>query len=293
MLCQQCGRDFKDQRQLRQHVRWHDKKYRCKHEKCRDKRGFACQKDLARHQRTHDQIKGTQCPYCNRKISRLDNLEKHLTRAHKNIFWVAVISGDEATVKLLLQDGGDGKPKDIDNNMALVLATAKGHAGIVNLLLDNGADIEAKGNPRLTLREIALTGAKPIGWSGMTPLAVASKYGHEAVVEALLQRKAAVNNNGSESPLTYAACRGHASIVKLLLEAGADVNARGCFDTTALYLAAATGHEAVVRLLIDAGASVRGRGKMIPLSQAAREGHVAIVKLLMDHGAVPGPGGSV
>jgi ankyrin repeat protein len=228
-----------------------------------------------------------QCPHCNRNIGRLDNFGKHLARAHKDLLSVAATIGDEAAVKQLLEDGSDAKSKDIDIHTALFLATVKGHVGIVNLLLDNGADTEAAGDPAWTPQVLA--SQKRGTWLSWTPLAVASRHGNEDIVRALLQRKASVAGNQRNPPLRWAARNGHTPIVKLLLEAGANINMKEMhYGQTALSHAAENGHEAVVALLLDAGANVDTRHTArfsTPLLLAARNGHVAVVKLLLDHGA--------
>ncbi|KAK0749936.1 ankyrin repeat-containing domain protein [Schizothecium vesticola] len=289
MLCPTCGRDFKGKRQLSQHVRCHNRKYRCTHEKCREKQGFAHRKDLLRHQQTHPEMKQIRlCHYCNRDIGREDNLGRHMSRAHKNKLSVAAASGDEAAVGLLLESGGDAKSKDIDINVALALASAKGHVNTVNILLDSGADIESLGNPAWT--PLALTSQRwtrdeVMGGGLWSPLAIASRNGHEAVVRLLLERKASLGNGSTQyyPPLQAAAANGHTPIVRLLLDKGADVEAAEWYcRRTPLSHAAENGHEAVVTLLLNAGARPYGgqsRAKSA-LSLAARNGHAAVVKIL-------------
>jgi len=64
--------------------------------------------------------------------------------------------------------------------------------------------------------------------SGFTLLIAAARYGHERVVDLLLQRGAEVNLQDSDSwtALMYAARYGHERVVELLLQHGADVNLR-------------------------------------------------------------------
>jgi FOG: Ankyrin repeat len=66
------------------------------------------------------------------------------------------------------------------------------------------------------------------GWD-RSPLIVASAYGHDSVLKALLEAGAAPNfdaYSGSQSanPLVYACKRGHEEAVDLLLQYGADAN---------------------------------------------------------------------
>jgi len=215
-----------------------------------------------------------------------------MSRAHKDKLSVAAASGDEATVKLLLESGGDAKSKDIDINVALSLASAKGHVNTVNILLDSGADIESRGY--LGWTPLALTSQRRTRDQVMEgevwlPLAIASRNGHEAVVRLLLERKASLGNDWTQTypPLQAAAANGHTPIVRLLLDKGADVDVLGwSIWRTPLSYAAGKGHEAVVTLLLNAGARPDGgprrnmcRGRS-PLWWAARNGHTAVVNIL-------------
>ncbi|KAJ6440942.1 Delta(8)-fatty-acid desaturase [Purpureocillium lavendulum] len=122
---------------------------------------------------------------------------------------------------------------------------------------------------------------------GKSPLLWAVHSGHDAVVEALIQRGANVdarNTSDGTIALVCAARNGHESSVRLLIDSGADVNAQDRSSHTALQMAAQNGHESSVRLLIDSGADVNaqdGSGHTA-LHWAAQNGHQAIVRLLID-----------
>eukprot|EP01035_Chromulina_nebulosa_P069312 gene69312-biopygen15067 len=140
--------------------------------------------------------------------------------------------GHCTTVTLLLDNGADIQAKGNEGLTALDITTSApictllrvhktgstalhwaagyGHAVTVTLLLDRGADIEAKDE------------------NGWTALHDAAGNGHAATVTLLLDRGAdieAKNEDGSTT-LHDAAGNGHAATVTLLLDRGADIAAK-------------------------------------------------------------------
>jgi ankyrin repeat protein len=160
---------------------------------------------------------------------------------------------------------------DSNGEGSLMYAVEHGHCAMAGLLLDKGADVNAR--------------SKRYG----NALQAASFRGHEAVVGLLLDKGAHINARGGHySNALYAASfRGHEAVVKLLLDMGADVNAQGGFYNNALQVASHEGYEAVVGLLLDKGANVNAQGKFYSnaLKEASYEGHEAVVGLLLDKGA--------
>ena len=148
----------------------------------------------------------------------------------------AAKNGQEQAVWLLLQNGADVNARDSYRRTALHWAAEYGYKAVALLLLENGVDIEAKGI---------------VGW---TALHCAASNGHEAVVRLLLEKGAdieAKENNG-QTALHWAAWNGHEAVVRLLLQKGADVQAKGKNGQTALNWATVKGHMAIVQLLTAA-----------------------------------------
>jgi ankyrin repeat protein len=116
-----------------------------------------------------------------------------------------------------------------------------GHAEIVEILLEAGADV----NKAATDTDTALYGA--------------AQEGHAAIVAILLAWGADVNcavtgaDGNPDTPLFIASTKGHEKVVEMLLEGGADANKveGGC---CALYAAAYEGYENICRSLLAAGA---------------------------------------
>ena len=75
-------------------------------------------------------------------------------------------------VEFLVANGADVMHRDKERDAPINRAVIRGHAAIVELLLDAGADIEASG----TL--------------GYTPLELARSYDRTKVIELLMQRRA-------------------------------------------------------------------------------------------------------
>ena len=89
--------------------------------------------------------------------------------------------------------------------------------------------------------------------SGRTPLSWAAEYGHESIVQMLIEQEDIDINSKDESGCTslmYAASSGHEAIVRLLIDRDdIDINAKDESGRTSLMCAASSGHEAIVWLL--------------------------------------------
>jgi ankyrin repeat protein len=109
-----------------------------------------------------------------------------------------------------------------DGDTCLMIAAYHGHPGICGLLIDKGAQLEAKDS------------------IGDTPLHCAAYRGHVEIVRLLCDRGADVEARGSwgRRPLHEAAVNGHISVVKELIEErNAEINARDDDGRTALRMA--------------------------------------------------------
>ncbi|OAQ60148.1 ankyrin repeat domain-containing protein [Pochonia chlamydosporia 170] len=179
--------------------------------------------------------------------------------------------GKEELVQMLLENGADVTAKDNDGWTALHLAVALGHEGVVRVLLENGADVTAKHND---------------GW---TALHLAAMVGHDGVVRAFLENGADVTakDDDGRTALRFAAATGHEGVVRELLENGADVTAKSNDGLTALQGAARIGHKEVVQVLLENGADVAAKDndEWTALHLAAMVGHEGVVQVLLKNGA--------
>lgn len=105
----------------------------------------------------------------------------------------------------------------------LMLAAQKGHDKVAEILLNYGANIEAKADRR-NFQD--------------TPLLIACRTNHYKVVELLLNYGANIEyqDDIDKTPMCYAAINGNVKIIKLLLGHGAEINA-DIHDYTPLMLA--------------------------------------------------------
>jgi serine/threonine protein kinase/ankyrin repeat protein len=197
--------------------------------------------------------------------------------------------GDEdvsGTVKFLLNLGADPNGKSEESWTALMVAAKSGYPSAVRLLLERGADVNAK---------CVCPGADDGGW---TALMLATKRRNLEVVETLLGKSADVNqrNNRGETALILAAYSGDTRILQAVLDRAVDVNVKRYDGRTAL-MGVAEGtvwpdgvvvdYPEAVRSLLARGADVNIRDVrgITSLMVAAESGSTAVVRSLLQAGA--------
>jgi ankyrin repeat protein len=157
-----------------------------------------------------------------------------------------------------------------------MLAADEGHAEIVDLLLEAGADVNARNE---------------CGWIALLS---AVRNGHVHIVDRLLGAGSDVDAAGGFHPATalqIAADRGFVDVTTSLIRAGADPDAKGQFGPS-LIGAASSGHGTIVLLLLGAGADVTPEDSdgCTALSYAVHFGHAEIARRLLNRGAPLGGG---
>ena len=186
---------------------------------------------------------------------------------------LAAVFGHTETVRYLVGlKEVDVNQKDNDGYTAMLLATERSHADVVQVLIDAGADFEVKDE------------------EGSSPLLWACYSGQVAVVKMLVGAGAdvCVTNNQGDTCLMLAARNGHIETVRTLLcMPEVDMNQyTGGFTT--LHHAVSQKQSGVSKLLIDAGADVEaksdGMGRT-PLHCACEVGERDIAKMLVKAGA--------
>lgn len=168
-----------------------------------------------------------------------------------------------------------------DTSTALIEAAHQGHASVVKLLLENGAD--------------PYIGADRWG----SALEVAIEHGSEACVRVLLDNDADFANHCKKIELWPLALAVDKGVIKLLLDNGVDPNGHTEGSASALMSAAEAVQYDIIELLLDYGADVNYRcddwwmalnaiqSTLIRTYKLAGEFHdlIQCIKLLLLHGA--------
>ncbi|KAJ7362830.1 hypothetical protein DFH08DRAFT_841545 [Mycena albidolilacea] len=183
--------------------------------------------------------------------------------------WIASYYGHLAIVQLLLENGVDMNTPTEQYGPPLTAASEAGHHTIVRWLLQNGADTNARGGE----------------YGCALHTALANKQ--EKIAYLLIEHGADVNlQTWHGAALTTASWYGMENIVVLLVERGADINVKGGRYNFALHTALANKQEKIACLLIEHGADVNLQGEHgAALTTAAWYGSERIVGLLLERGA--------
>ena len=186
-------------------------------------------------------------------------------------FYAAIRSGNPTQLTSLIQQGSDVNVKERRGEATpLMYAAAFGSLDAMRLLIDEGADVNARNT----------AGATALMWAA-TDL---------AKIRLLLDKGADVNVSSTlgHTVLELAAMSdGSAEIVRLLLAKGANAKAVDSGKGTTLLAAAGGDDVESVRQLIAAGVDVNAASATgdTPLVNASANGNLEAVKLLLARGA--------
>ena len=163
----------------------------------------------------------------------------------------------------------------------LMFAASAGHARVVRILLNKGANVSI------------------VADDGNTALLNSASQGHLVVTELLL--KAGADPEATDSlgltPLNLAAGNGDCEVVRALIAAGAHPDSRPCNGSTSLLMAVVGGHMDVLKVLLLAKANplllvTAPAGKTsVPLDAAAQYGRSEMVGELIRQFGIEGCGG--
>ncbi|KAF2308886.1 hypothetical protein GH714_022766 [Hevea brasiliensis] len=192
-------------------------------------------------------------------------------RKGKTPLHCAILHGRYHTAVSLLENGANPNAATGQKFTPLHYAAQRGCRRVLQLLISNGAEIDAQAD------------------SG-TPLQEAASRGMTEAVKILLDNNANPNMTFRHlfSPLVKSIEAGSFECVKQLLKAGADPNMR-TVGPTPLEYAASLGDAESIKYLLDEGAltNVTSNLGLTPVEVAARNSHHEAVKILLPFTSLP------
>jgi len=234
-----------------------------------------------------------------------------------NVLHFAAFGGSVQCLQALLAQDGCPKLSETtpDGITPLHLAAALSEPGLVQAMLEAGADVHAKaasGHTALhgaaeygclkSARILLEAGARPnaTAANGLPPIGLAAMKGDEEMVRLLLEYGASADwtasYGGGMTVLHFAAIGGNAKILPLVLAR----LPKGSLDQltqqgeTPLMVAAEQGNVDFVRALLEAGADARKQtgmhpsvGTMAAIHYAAWKGRTEVIRLLLGSGVHP------
>ncbi|XP_030749052.1 serine/threonine-protein phosphatase 6 regulatory ankyrin repeat subunit A-like isoform X1 [Sitophilus oryzae] len=193
---------------------------------------------------------------------------------------------------------------DCEKRTPLHAAAFKGEAQIANILLENGARVNAKDSKWITPlhRACAVNSDETVDilikyqadvcardrlWQ--TPLHIAAAHDAYNCVEKLLNivPNPDVTDRSGRTALHHASYNGNTFVAELLINRGCIVNACDKKDYRPLHCAVQMGHIDTIEVLLRYGADInaKDRNQYTPLHVAAANGYEAVTRLLLSSGA--------
>jgi ankyrin repeat protein len=219
---------------------------------------------------------------------------------------VVARTGNTAAAQLLLKAGAKVDARESwGGQTALIWAAAQDQPGMIRLLADNGAAVDARSVVRDWGRRVtAEERPKDMNRGGMSALMFAARDGHIESVRTLLELGADpdFNDPDGSTPLIVALMNGHWDTAKLLIESGADANLWDWWGQSPLYMAVdmntlpagarielptmdfATGLD-LIKLLLAKGANPNVQLKLRPPYRMVSQDRLADPAI--DYGATP------
>lgn len=181
-----------------------------------------------------------------------------LDNARQSVLMLAAQSGELANVRALIESGASVDRTDEHfGQTALMFAARAGHENIVDYLLSQGADANARTDIGEIPKWVEPNSQRGFGFGigiirggtpadrgrrepipgGMTPLLYAARHGFTDIVDLLLQRGADIHLSDANdiSPLLMAVENNQVETAKLLIVQGADLNQQDWYGRSPLW----------------------------------------------------------
>lgn len=204
----------------------------------------------------------------------------------------AALFGHTEIVALLLEAGAEVNARNRDGSTPLHSAAFLGQYEAAELLLENGAGINIRNGDGGTPLDATGVDWETTGFiAGLLKIKIDREKvetGRVKVVELLRQHGASTNTSSESNTLCDAVRSRDLQAVKEQLANGVDINAEDSeFGVTALSWAALLGNTEIAKFLIAKGADVNARSRdgSTPLHSAAFLGRTEIAELLIQKGA--------
>lgn len=172
-------------------------------------------------------------------LQGLDRARRRRAEHDDETLRLAALEGDADKARAAIAQGADVNRRATDGQTPLLDAAQRGHAEVVRVLLDAGAD------PRIT----------DSGNMTSTPAHKAAYMGHADVARLLVaDPRLELNVQGpynGYTPLHDAVWHGHVEAARVFVEAGARMDLRDLCGRTPLDMAREYGYPELVRLLED------------------------------------------
>lgn len=211
-----------------------------------------------------------------------------------------------SVTRQLLADGYDPNESCSDGETPLHLAARRGHEEVLVLLLEYGAEINAKATQGHTplLSAVHFEGNTSVVQTllnhgadvntadnnGWTPLFSAVFDDHRDIARLLVESGARVESSTNEmnqTPLHRAAWNEDGPLLDFLLKHGANINAKISRGETALHYAAKYGQSTLLQLLVNgANPNIQADNGETPLYWAIDNKQKQAVEILVDVGAI-------
>ncbi len=194
----------------------------------------------------------------------------------------AVTADDVEEVKrILTADPGSVHDRDRQGRTTLHLAAQRANLEMVNVLLEHGADV----NARTSHGQTPLFSVGMVGENHKK-----ERYAAGGEIAVLLVNKGArvhISDKQGKSLLFHAAFYGNAHVARLVLDGGVPVDSRSKGGTTAMHEAAWTGHINILELLLEKGGDINAVNKQgqTPIFGSAWTNKVEVARFLLARGA--------